>query len=403
MARSDERTVRPEELLAATLRYARARSYTGWDYADGMSSRLLAALPVENRWLNFVVQEGIKRAPINLRPLFLVERRQSFKGSALFALANRRASQLGLDDVDYDAEARGLADWLVANQRPGYHGFCGGHAHVLQELGGKRQPTEGDVVSTTYGVRSLLELAAFDPTYAQVAESAAAFLTTDLNYTETGDEAYVTYVAAEEATFHTLNAIALAGSCFVDLYAHTGDETYAEKATKLLAFVVARQQPIGGWYYRDPREASHLSMDGHHNGFIIECLQHYAAVVNADRFETALDVGLAFYRTRLFDPDGAPRWDERRAFPRDVHAAAQGILVFTRAGDLNFAGRILQWTVRNLYLGDGRFAFRCGRFYTRRVVLMRWAEAWMAYAIAEFAHARSKAALEPTSERAGSP
>ncbi|WP_336361027.1 antibiotic ABC transporter permease [Haladaptatus sp. ZSTT2] len=390
-----ERSIDAESLLTETLRYARTRAYTGWDYADGMSSRLLQAVPIDNQWLNLVVQEGIKRAPINLRRLFLVEQRQSFKGSALFALANHNASLLGLDEVDYDAEATRLADWLVETRRAGYNGFCGGHAHALQDLGSRRAPTEGDVVSTTYGVRALLALSTFDPEYATLAESAAEFLTRDLNYTETADGAYITYVAAEDATYHTLNAIALAASLFCDLYEHTGTVAYAEKATALLSFVVARQTPLGGWYYRDPPEASHLSMDGHHNGFIIECLVRYAEQVDATRFAPALDRSLQFYRDQLFERDGAPRWDEKRVFPRDIHAAAQGIIVFTRAGDLDFAARILEWTVRTLYAGDGQFFYRREHFYTKRIVLMRWAEAWMAYALSEYAVAHRKASVQP--------
>jgi hypothetical protein len=32
--------------------------------------------------------------------------------------------------------------------------------------------------------------------------------------------------------------------------------------------------------------------------------------------------------------------------------------------------------------GDGRFYYRKGRYYTKRITLMRWCQAWMAYALA---------------------
>ena len=72
------------DALVQTLKYARECDYTGWDYADGMSSRFLRMLPVENKWLNIAVQESIKRSPINIRPLALVEQRQNYQGTALF-------------------------------------------------------------------------------------------------------------------------------------------------------------------------------------------------------------------------------------------------------------------------------------------------------------------------------
>ena len=71
-------------------------------------------------------------------------------------------------------------------------------------------------------------------------------------------------------------------------------------------------------------------------------------------------------------------------YPRDIHAAAQGILVFTYAGEIERARRIVGWTLTNLHVGDGSFYYRKYRYHTRRVVLMRWCQAWMAYATTEF-------------------
>jgi hypothetical protein len=48
---------------------------------------------------------------------------------------------------------------------------------------------------------------------------------------------------------------------------------------------------------------------------------------------------------------------------------------------------VLRWTVRNLGAGDGRFYFRKHRFHTKRTVLMRWCQAWMAFAVAEYLRA----------------
>ncbi len=67
-------------LCRDALRYASEREYTGWDYADGLSSALVRSLPFEHRYLNLAVQETIKRAPVNLRPLFLVGQRRNYKG-----------------------------------------------------------------------------------------------------------------------------------------------------------------------------------------------------------------------------------------------------------------------------------------------------------------------------------
>ena len=386
-------------LLAATLEYARERDYAGWDYVDGMSSRLLRALPVENKWLNLAVQETTKRAPINLRPLFLVEQRRNFKGTALFAMANGMAARLereGLLDpspgVDYEAERRRLLEWLLENRSVGYSGFCGGHKHVIQGLHHQSQPNEPDLVSTSYAVKALLDGADLDPAFAAAARSAAEFTVEDMHYEEVDGGATVRYYPKHPDDSYTLNAGAITARMFVDLFEHFGDEEFLERGRQLLDYVAAAQTPIGGWYYRDPPEASHLSMDNHHNGFIVEALQRYHEVTGTERYRETLDDALSFYGERLFEADGAPNWDEDEAYPRDIHAAAQGILVYTYAGDLDFARRILAWTLENLYAGDGRFYYRVERLYTKRITLMRWCQAWMAYAVGELSLAEAELA-----------
>jgi len=380
-------------VIEETLAYARERDYRGWDYGDGMSSRLLDALPVESTLVNLAVQETIKRFPRNVRPLLLVEQRRNYKGTALFAMANQNAHRLHerspalLDAPEggYIAETDALLEWLVENRCGGYSGFCGAHQHELQKLDGTvGRPDQPDLVSTSYGVKALLRGADRSAGYATVARSAVPFLFEDLDYRAVDDGAVVNYHLNHPPEEFTVNAGALGARLLVDLHDHTGEDRLATAAGSILDHVAGLQTDRGGWYYRDPPSSSHLSMDNHHNGFVIEAFQRHAAVVDADRYADTLADALAFYREELFEPDGAPNFDEESAYPRDVHAAAQGILVFTYAGEYGLARRIAEWTIDELYLGDGRFLFRKHRFHTKRHVLMRWCVAWMAYALSEF-------------------
>jgi len=379
-------------VLRDTLTYARRRDYTGWDYGDGMSSRIRRALPVDNKWVNIAFQETIKRAPVNVRPLFLVEQRRNYKGTALFAMTNLNFHRL-TTDIDYDpedgtdylSEARDLLDWLVEERSTGYSGFCGGHNHEIQHLDGRGVPNDPDVVSTSYAVKALLAGADLDSRYPEMARTAAAFVTEDLDYREVdgGDGAVIDYHMNHSDDYYTINAGALGARILVELYDFFGDEVLLDRATKILDHIARLQTDLGGWHYREPADASHLSMDSHHNGFVVEAFQQYRSLTGSSRYGDTLDRTLSFYRG-LFERDGAPRFDEANAHPRDIHAAAQGILVFTYSGDLAVAERILRWTLDNLYAGDGRFYFRKGRFYTKRITLMRWCQAWMAYAMSEY-------------------
>jgi len=388
---------RMSHTLRDALAYSRARNYVGWDYCDGLSSRLLRALPVENKWVNLAFQETIKRSPVNVRPPFLVERRRNFMGAGLFAAANLTADRLaerevpGADPtVDYRGEARHLVDWLLDNRSTGYSGFCGGHNHRIQTLDTLSRPEDPSVVSTAAPVRALLAASILDREYADTARTAADFVVWDLQYRSVDDGAVVDYHTNDSDEYYTINAGAIGARLLVDLYDHFGDPELLDRATAILDHVAALQTDRGGWHYREPPDASHLSMDNFHNGFVVESFLRYADVAG-DRYADTVDDALAFYRT-MFEDSGAPRWDESSAYPRDVHACSQGILTFTYAGDHELARRIFDWTHGELYAGDGRFRFRKGRFLSKRYTLMRWCQAWMAYAMAE--HLRVTAGID---------
>ncbi|WIV68613.1 antibiotic ABC transporter permease [Natrialbaceae archaeon AArc-T1-2] len=382
----------------ATLAYAREREYVGWDYADGLSSAYIKRLPFESKLLNLVVQESIKRAPINLRPYFRVETKRNYKGAALFAMANLDVYALS-GEQRYAREARELVEWLREADNDWCDGFCGGgHRHPLQDLSSDGASTPGEVsgiVSTSYAVQALLQAADVleAPEYADLARTATEFVFEELAYTDRETGACIAYTAANGSSNdgsppYTLNANALGARLLLELAAYFDEPQWREAGEKILDYVAAKQTATGGWMYTDPPTASHLSMDNFHNGFIVESLLRHRELTDSKRYETTLERALSFYRSELFEEDGAPNWDESSAYPRDVHAAAQGIITFTEAGDLEFARRIVEWTTDALYAGDGQFYYQQRRFYTKRFTLMRWCQAWMAYALSTYMRAR---------------
>ena len=377
-------TDRVADLLAETLAYAREREYTGWDYFDGMSSRFRRWLPGENRWVNIAIQEGIKRAPVNIRRPMLVEKRRNFKGTALFTMANLSAHDR-LGEERYRRDAHALAEWLIDNRSRGYAGFCGGHQHPTQDLEERRAAGHPGVVSTGYAVRALLAVGRADERYADVAESALSFVFSDLNYRETDDGALIDYHASPEpGDTVVVNANAIGARLLLDLYERRRRPYLRRRAERILDYVAGEQTDRGGWMYTDPPSASHLSMDNHHNGFIIESLLRHREVTGGSRYAETLARGLGFYRETLFEPSGAPNWDETSSYPKDIHAAAEGIVLFSAAGNTAFAARIIDWTLSELYAGDGQFYYQRRRFYTKRFTLMRWCQAWMAFALGRY-------------------
>ncbi|WP_396613396.1 antibiotic ABC transporter permease (plasmid) [Haloferax sp. S1W] len=368
--------------LVNTLDYARVRDYRGWDLYDGESSRILQALPIDNTWVNLAFQQSVRRAPINIRPLLAVEQRRNFMGVALFAIANLRAYEHTHQERFID-DAQELVDWLIENQSTGYSGFCGGHKHPLQGLEYRNMPNVPGIVGTTYAVQALLMAADhLGNHYRDVALTSADFVFDDLRYTEHPDGARINYKPLDTGEYYTLNANALGARLLLNLYDVAGEERLREAATNILDYVAAQQTKTGGWMYRDPPETSHLSMDNFHNGFIVESLLRYQEITGSNRYTSTLDEALSFYRG-LFTDDGAPRYDEANEYPYDIHSSAQGAVVFSMLGD-EFAERIIRWAVVNLSNGKGEFYHEKHRFYTKRITLMRWCQAWMAHGMSRY-------------------
>ncbi|MFY9558509.1 MAG: hypothetical protein WAV47_27745, partial [Blastocatellia bacterium] len=81
-----------------------------------------------------------------------------------------------------------------------------------------------------------------------------------------------------------------------------------------------------------------------------------------------------------------PRYYHERLHPHDVHSAAQGAITFVEMTDLMpnaeaMASRVVRWALNNLQDPTGYFYFQKYRFHTNKISYMRWAQAWMLYAL----------------------
>ena len=373
------------ETLRDTLTLCERRAYTGWDKHDGLHSRFLELTRYRYKWLNLFSQELVKRAPLNVRPALGIRQERSFKGAALFTLAHVDLFRLWGEEAQL-RKALALADWLIENRSIGYSGFCGGHRHPRQQLDQFVPADTPAIVPTAFAVRALLEV--FDLTqesrYLEVAQSAVQFVLRDLEYKEFDDFGRVKYKPVDSGQSFTLNANALGAHLLMDLCRVVDEPSLKRIAKKILTYVVSKQGEDGGWMYTDPPTSSHVRADNYHNGFILESLLRYEYLTGDMEFYPARTKGVCFYRETLMNPDGSPNWDETSAYPRDIHACAEAILLFSKLGELDSAARTVKWTLDNLYNGRGEFFYQKRRTHTARVVLMRWGQAWMCYALSSF-------------------
>jgi len=252
-----------------------------------------------------------------------------------------------------------------------------------------------NVVCTTFAAHAYLDW--YERTgvesVLQMAMSSCRFILDRINRTADRDGVCFSYTPLDRSRVHNVNL--LAAELLARTFTKTGIEEYRDAAERALRFTLARQRRDGSWLYGE--DGSQAWIDSFHTGFVLVSLKHLVEYVEADRCRAALEAGYDFYQKRFFLADGRPGYYHDRLYPLDVHSAAQGVITFVEMTDLMpnakaMASRVVRWTIENLQDPAGFFYFQKHRFYTIKTSYMRWAQAWMLYALSFYLsrHAVSK-------------
>lgn len=359
--------------------------YRGYDTFDGLNAKYVRPLTFETKLLRTVLQQGVRRFPINLRPLLGVPKSHSTKGMGFLARGFIRMHQ-ATDDPVWSDKAEMALQWLVDNQCPGYSGACWGNHFDYQSRStyvGKNVPS---VVWT-----SLIGHAFLDgyehfqrDKYLQVAVSACEHTVLDLRaYTE-GDTLCIHYFPTSTHQVH--NANTLGGSLLARTSAFTGNQVYRSWAEKSLQYTAKYQRPDASWYYG---EASNLHwVDNFHTAYVLDSFKYFAGSTGDYRFDKQMMSGYDYWKSTFFLSDGTPRYYNHKTLPLDIQCSAQAIdtLVFFHDRDpenLSLALKVAQWTIKNMQDRSGYFYYRrYSRWVVNKTPTLHWGQATMLSALA---------------------
>ncbi len=165
-----------------------------------------------------------------------------------------------------------------------------------------------------------------------------------------------------------------------------------------MSAVITNQDSSGMWPYAYQSKNNLFPKDiiDWHQGFIIDCLIDCIQVDSFfNQFKSNITSGLKFYKDELFFNNGMSKYRYGRKYPVDIHNQAQGIITFSKAASidpsyLDFAERILDWTVENMYDNKGFFYYQKWPLVTNKSFFIRWSHAWMILAQATFLEAKIK-------------
>jgi len=339
-----------------------------------------------NRYANFALNSLLSRYPGSVRRLFRIRKQVNAKAMALFARAYLNLHRETMNE-NYLRKALDCLDWLIENRSRGFSGYCWGYPFDWQSriMIPKGTPS---VVVTSIAAHAFLD--AWEVlernVYLDIARSCCDFMVNDLNIDQVNGRVCFSYTPLDH--FHVHNANSFAASTLLRTYGFLQEEQYRDLGIEAMNFTVCHQNEDGSWYYWAPPDRLLCSIDNYHSGFILECLNVCRRILKAD-FVVAdeLRKGLEYYAHNLFLGDGTPKMNHNSIYPIDIHSCAQGLITFCELADfepkcLNLAGKVAEWTIKNMQNAEGFFHYRIHRGgRVDKTPYIRWGQAWMLRAL----------------------
>jgi hypothetical protein len=370
------------ERLAAWLE---ENEYRGYDTFDGLNARYVRPLTFENQFLRTLLQQGIRRFPMNVRPLLGVCKSRSSKGMGFLARGFTRMHQ-STGDPSWAKKADFTLRWLIDNKSPGYSGACWGNHFDYQSRTFYLPKGVPTVVWTSLIGHAFLEgYEQFgNEEYLQVAVSACQHILHDLECSVEGNGICISYIPTQNSQVHNANTLG------ASLLARAGtimqDKSMLRLARNAMDYTAQHQRSDCSWFYGE-KENLHW-VDNFHTAYVLDCFKHYSDATNDTRYDRVMMNGYGYWKNTFFLADGTPRYYDHKTLPIDIQCSSQAIdtLVFFSARDpeaVPLALKIADWTIRHMQDGDGHFYYRrYSSLIVNKTATLHWGQATMLCALA---------------------
>jgi len=377
-----------EEIWASIRRLAdwlERNDYRGYDTFDGLDARYLRPLTFNNAFLMTVLQQGVRRFPLNLRPFLGIAKSHSSKGMGFLSRGFIRLHRATGNSAWRD-KAQSALEWLKQNRSEGYRGACWGNHFDYQCRSFYLPKGVPTIVWTSLIGHAFLDSydEYRDQSCLETAVSACEHIRLDLDTFAEGDALCISYIPTMNKQVH--NANTLGASLLARTWRHTGTEAYRTLAEKAMRYTANHQRPDGSWYYGEPTNLHWV--DNFHTAYVLDCFKHYAESTLDSSFEHVLSRGYDYWKKTFFLADGTPRYYDRKTLPLDIQCSSQAIdtLVFFADRDpdaLPLAIKVAQWTIRRMQDRTGYFYYRRYRMaIANRTPTLHWGQATMLCALA---------------------
>jgi len=360
--------------------YVKKEGFKGWDLFDGLNSKLFQnsccyrSAVIRLAWIQF-----FKKSPLNLRSLARVPKGHNAKGLGLFVS--------GLIHGDKLTEAHQLLEKLKAATCKEFKGKSWGYNFDWQARAFYVPAGKPNIVTSVFVANAFLDY--FDATQDRnafdVGEHTCEFILHHLTQYEDNKMLCFGYIPGETARVH--NANMLGAALLARVYSYTNDNIFLEKSRKAMAYSMAALNTNYSWPYGERHH--HKFIDNFHTGFNLVALKKWIDHTGEKHWEKDLVSAYQYFIDTFWLDDGTPKYYHNSLYPIDIHCSAQGIVTCLKLAEyddrsLELAEKILIWAIENMLDEEGYFYYQKTKYFTNKIPYIRWAQAWMYYALSLF-------------------
>lgn len=373
--------------------YCENNHYKGYDPYDGLNSKLFQSLPIKNNKLcRLVWIQLFKRLPFNLRTLVGIKKDYNPKGLGLFLngycnLYYQDAESLkalDLSHTEIKEKIVFLSNTIIDLISPDWSGACWGYNFDWQARAFFQPKGTPTVVASTFIAYALMDAYDIlkDKKLLDVAVSVKDFVLNDLNRTYDNNGNFAFSYSPLDKT-QVFNASLLGSRLLARVYSYIGDKDLLVEAKRSVQFCVDHQREDGSWGYGTL--PFHQWVDNFHTGYNLECISEYQKYSRDTCYADHIEKGFEYYINTFFTEKGIAKYYNNSVFPIDIHAPAQLIVTLSKLDMLEenkaLADKVLNWTISNMQDKKGYFYFQKKKYFTSKIPYIRWAQAWMFYAM----------------------
>jgi len=325
--------------------------------------------------------------PSIVRKLLCINKTINPKGMGLLASSYLSLFRATRED-SYLRQAEDILDWLYDNHNDHYGGFSWGYPFHWQSRVFLPKGTPSSVVTGTIGDAWIDHYLLTDSKRSlSVCRGIADFFLSSLNrHQKAENQICFSYTPLDNFRVH--NASLFVANFLARMAAIDNDDHRMNVALSAVRYTLSEQNQDGSFCYWGNEPSS--IVDHYHTGFVLRHLDTIRKSSGDDSFADNIESGYEFYRLKLFDEEGLPKFTPESLFPIDIHSCSEAILTLNQMQENpqndKLLSIVIEFVQRKMLSSKGYYIAEIRKRWWGEqkvdIAYMRWGQCWMLYSYA---------------------